>query len=188
MEIIEKAAKTPSWANTQPWEVFIAAGDALERIRNAYVENHKNEVKSQTDVPRPTEWPQAAKDRTMQLRPGMERDCGEAANQFGEVNQKMFNAPAVVFLCLDKMYSHWSLYDLGAYAQSVMLLAQERGLATIAAITSVLFPDVLRRELSIPDNLNIAIGIPIGYADENNKINNFQSGRSPLSETVHYCT
>ena len=188
MEILGKAAKTPSWANTQPWEVFTASGDALERIRSAYVENHKNDVKSATDIPRPTEWPDAAKDRTKQLRPDMVRDCGEAADQFFAVNQRMFDAPAVIFLCLDKAYSPWSLYDLGAYAQSVMLLAQEQGLSTIAAITSVLFPDVIRRELNIPDNLNVAIGIPIGYADEDNALNNFHSARSTLSETVHFCS
>jgi len=186
MEILEKASRTPSWANTQPWDVFVASGETLARIRSAYIENYKNAVKTATDIPRPVEWPQAAKDRTLGLRPDMERDCGDAANQFGELNQRMFNAPTVIFLCMDKMYSQWSLYDLGAYAQSIVLLAQERGLSTIPAITSVLYPDVLRSELKIPDNLHIAIGIPIGYADNSNKINNFHSSRSPLSETVFY--
>ena len=186
--IIEKAARTPSWANTQPWEVYIAAGDTLKRIRQGYADNYKNAAKAAPDVSRPTDWPQAAKDRTMQLRPDMVRDCGDAADQFGEMNQSMFNAPAVIYLCLDKEYSQWSLYDLGAFAQSVVLLAQEQGLSTIPAITSVLYPEVLRREMNIPDNLNVAIGIPVGYADESNKINNFHSARKPLSETVTYCT
>ena len=186
MDILEKAVRTPSWANTQPWEVFVASGETLARIRAAYIENYSNAVKTTTDIPRPSDWPQAAKNRTLGLRPGMERDCGEAANQFGELNQRMFDAPAVIFLCLDKMYSQWSLYDLGAYSQSIMLLALEHGLSTIPAITSVLYPEVLRRELNIPENLNVAIGIPIGYADDSNKINNFHSSRSALSETVYY--
>ena len=187
MEILEKAVKTPSWANSQPWDVFVATGEVLERIRSAYVENHKNSAKSTTDIARPTQWPEAAKERTKQLRPDMVRDCGDAADQFGEMNQRMFNAPTVIFLCLDKDYSHWGLYDLGAYAQSIMLLAEESGLSTIAAVTSVLFPEVIRSELGVPDNLNIAVGIPIGYADYANKLNNFHSSRSPLSETVRYC-
>jgi nitroreductase len=186
MEILEKAARTPSWANTQPWTVFVASGATLERIKAAYAANYKSAVKTATDIPRPAEWPQAAKERTMGLRPDMLRDCGEDADKFGELNQRMFDAPMVVFLCLDKMYSSWSLYDLGAYAQSVCLLAQEQGISTIPAITSVSYPEALRRELSIPDNLNVAIGIPMGYADESNRINNFHSARSPLSETVFY--
>ena len=185
--IIEKAARTPSWANTQPWDVYIVTGDTLDRIRQGYAENYKNAVKSTTDIARPTDWPQAAKERTMQLRPDMVRDCGDAADQFGDMNQKMFNAPAVIYLCLDKGYSQWSLYDLGAFAQSVVLLAQEQGLSTIPAIMAVVYPEVLRRELGIPDNLNVAIGIPIGYEDKDNKINNFHSGRKPLADTVTYC-
>ena len=187
IEIIEKAARTPSWANTQPWEVYIAAGDSLGRIRQGFADNYKNAVKSMTDIPRPTDWPQAAKDRTIQLRPDMERDCGGDADQFGEMNQKMFNAPAVYYLCLDKGYSPWSLYDLGAFAQSIVLLAQERGLSTIPAIMAVAYPDVVRRELNIPDNINIAIGIPIGYMDDTNGLNKFHSARKPMSETVKYC-
>ena len=187
MEILQKAARTPSWANSQPWTVFVAAGETLERIRSAYIENYKNAVKTVTDIPRPAEWPQAAKERTMGLRPDMLRDCGEAADHFGELNQRMFDAPAVIFLCLDKLYSQWALYDLGAYSQSVMLLAREYGLSTIPAITSVAYPDVLRKELNIPDNMNVAIGIPIGYADDSHKINNFNSARSPMEETVFYC-
>ena len=44
MEIFELAARTPSWGNTQPWEVFVADGDALGRIRAAYIENHEKKV------------------------------------------------------------------------------------------------------------------------------------------------
>ncbi len=98
----------------------------------------------------------------------------------------MFNAPAVIYICMDKVLSEWSLYDIGAYSQSVMLAAVELGLATIPAITLMHYPDVLRRELKIPDNLKLTIGIAIGYADSDNKINNFISGRSPLIETVRY--
>ena len=186
-EILETAVRTPSWANSQPWDVFVASGESLKKIRNAYAENYKNSVKGDIDIPRPTQWPEAAKNRQKQLGPDMTRDCGDDAKQFMELNQKMFNAPVVIFLCVDKLYSPWSLYDLGAYAQSVMLLAEERGLSTIPAITSINYPDILRRELNIPDNLNVAIGIPMGYADESNKINNFNSSRSPLAETVFYC-
>ena len=187
MEILEKAARTPSWANSQPWTVFVAAGETLARIKSAYIDSYKNAVKTSTDIPRPAEWPQAAKDRTMGLRPDMVRDCGEAADQFGELNQRMFDAPVVIFLCLDKLYSQWGLYDLGAYSQSVMLLAREYGLSTIPAITSVSYPEILHKELKVPDTMNVAIGIPIGYADDNHKINNFNSARSPMSETVFYC-
>jgi nitroreductase len=87
---------------------------------------------------------------------------------------------------MDKIHSEWSLYDIGAYSQSLMLAAMEQGLSTIPAITLVVYPDVLRRELNIPEHLKVTIGIAIGYADPENKINNFVSSRSPLGETVRF--
>ncbi|HML36279.1 MAG TPA: nitroreductase [Bacillota bacterium] len=184
--IFEAAARTPSWANTQPWEVFVASDATLERIREGYRQNYENKVPGAPETPRPIAWPDAEKKRQQQLYPDMKRDCGDAVEKFGSLNMSMFNAPAVIFLCIDQVLSEWSMYDVGAYAQSIMLAAQEQGLSTIPAITLVLYPDVIRREMNIPKDLKITIGIAIGYADEDNKINDFKSGRKPLKETVRF--
>jgi len=78
------------------------------------------------------------------------------------------------------------MFDTGMYAQSIMLAAEEQGLSTIPAITLALFPDVIRRELDISDDLKIVIGIAIGYADKDNRINDFKSARKTVNETVRY--
>ncbi|MDR1069656.1 MAG: nitroreductase [Gracilibacteraceae bacterium] len=184
--VLTAAARTPSWANSQPWEVFAATGGALERIRSAYKDKYAQKAKADLETPRPARWTEAALERMQQLQPGIKRDCGETAAHFGELNQALFYAPAVLYICMDKILSEWSLYDIGAYSQSVMLAAAEQGLATIPAITLVLFPDVLRRELEIPDHLKLTIGIAIGYADPENGINKFVSDRKTLEETVRY--
>ena len=184
--ILKMAARAPSWANSQPWDVFVATGDTLDRIKKAYLEKYAAGVSAAPEVPRPTEWPESAKKRQKQLRPDMVRDCGEGADQFGLVNQTMFNAPAVIYVCMDKILTEWSLYDIGAYSQTLMLAAAEQGLGTIPAITLMLYPDVLRRELKIPDNLKLTIGIAVGYTDTNHKINNFVSARDPIAETVRF--
>jgi hypothetical protein len=54
------------------------------------------------------------------------------------------------------------------------------------AITLAQYPDVLRRELKIPDNLKITIGIAVGYADRENRINRFVSSREPLDATIRF--
>ncbi|NLT40506.1 MAG: hypothetical protein GXX89_08610 [Clostridiales bacterium] len=184
--VLEAAVRTPSWANSQPWEVFVATGDTLERIKKGYSEKYAQKAEAAPETPRPQAWSEAAKRRQKQLRPDMLRDCGSAVDQFGILNQTMFNAPAVIYICMDKILSEWSLYDIGAFSQSIMLAAVEQGLSTIPAITLMLYPDVLRRELKIPDNLKLTIGIAIGYADKENAINNFVSARDPISETVHF--
>jgi nitroreductase len=186
--ILEASLKTPSWANSQPWQIVVAEGAALERVRAGYAKCYADGVPASPEVARPDKWPEACKERQRGLYPAMLRDCGDAAGQFGALNQRMFDAPCVIFLCMDTMLGHWSLYDLGAFSQSVMLAAVEEGLDTIPAITLVNYPEVLRRELKIPENTKIAIGIAIGYVDEDNAINNFRSDRTPLDDITVFCS
>lgn len=185
-KILRDAAQSPSWANSQPWEVFVAEGETLKRIKAAYAKCYADAVQSEPELHRPVEWTETAKKRQQSLYPDMVRDCGDAAQQFGALNQRMFDAPAVVFICKDKLLNHWSVFDLGAYSQSLMLSAHEAGLGSIVAVTLVNYPQVLRKELNIPENLQIVVGIAIGYADEKNTINNFKSARSPLEENVTF--
>ncbi|SHI11061.1 Nitroreductase [Sporobacter termitidis DSM 10068] len=188
LQILRDASYSPSWANSQPWEVFVAEGEALKRIKAGYADCYAKAVRANTDIPRPAEWTEAAKKRQQGLHPDMVRDCGDAVQQFGALNQRMFDAPAVIFLCKDKILSiPWALYDIGAFSQTLMLSALEHGLGTIPAATSIHYPEVLRRELKLPENLEIVIGIAIGYVDETNAINNFRSARSPIEETVRFC-
>jgi nitroreductase len=116
----------------------------------------------------------------------MVRDCGDAVTQFGELNNSMFHAPAVIYLCMDKLLSQWSLFDLGAFSQSLMLAALEYGLGTIPAGTLTNYPDVLHRLLDIPENQIVVIGIAVGYADNDCAINRFHSARSPLDEFARF--
>ncbi len=186
LKLLNAAIRTPSWANSQPWEVYIAQGKTLDAIKEEYKSNYEKGVSANPEIARPTQWTEAAKKRQQGLYPDMLRDCGDAAGQFGELNKSMFRAPAVIYLCMDKMLSQWSLFDLGAFSQSVMLAAVEYGLSTIPAITLVSFPEVLHRILGIPDNLSVVLGIAIGYMDSGNKINNFRSARSPVGEVVRF--
>jgi nitroreductase len=184
--VLAASVRAPSCANTQPWEIFAATGDTLERIKTGYKQKYESKAPAAPETPPPSEWPEAEQKRIQQLHPDMERMCGSAVKRFAELNQTMFGAPGVVYVCMDKTLSEWSLYDIGAYSQTFMLAALEQGLSTIPAITLTLYPDVLRSELKIPDNLKITIGIAVGYTDKGNSINNFVSARKPLDETIRF--
>jgi nitroreductase len=47
-------------------------------------------------------------------------------------------------------------------------------------------PGLLRKILSIPDDRKIAIGIAMGYPDENFSLNNFERKRADISEYVKW--
>ena len=34
-EVLELAARSPSWGNTQPWEVIVIGGETMEQVKEA---------------------------------------------------------------------------------------------------------------------------------------------------------
>ena len=185
--VLRDAERTPSWANSQPWDIFVASGEALERIRAGFAAAYEQGVQVDPEVPRPTAWSETAKKCTLELvTVQRSEEYAEPFKDFVGLNRSFFNAPTVVFLCMDEVLGQWSLYDLGAYSQSLMLSATEQGLASIPAINLVLFPQIIREELQIPANLKIAIGVALGYADPDHGINSFRSSRRPFAEVVRF--
>jgi nitroreductase len=115
---------------------------------------------------------------------GIERDDAEARGRLVQRNYRLFDAPAVAWLCLDKALSPWSLYDLGAFAQSLMLAAAEAGLDSIPAVMLASWPDIVRAELDVPESLAIAIGVALGHADGADPLNKVRSPRRPAPDVL----
>ncbi len=190
--ILGVALRTPSWANTQPWQIYVAGGDVLDRIRATYLERTAAKVPSAPDMAMPSGWPEACRDRTKALTEGRARAAGTSPDDpmfqraFVEANRRFFDAPCVVYLCMDRRLGHWSMYDLGALAQSIMLAAQEHGVDSATAINFVVYPDVLRAQLEIPESLAVVIGIALGYADTNGPEDSSRSERRPAAEAVRF--
>jgi len=190
-KILEAAIRAPSWANTQPWEIYVASGEMLERLRKAYLMNREKGVPGNPDLPRPQSWPPALQKRTEELMSkreevlGISRDDKAAREAMLAANYRFFDAPVVIYLCMDRTLTPWSVFDLGLLAQSIMLAAKEHGLDTAPAVMLVSYPDLIRAELGVPDTLSIIIGIALGFGDRKNPTNKFRSPRRPLSEVVY---
>jgi nitroreductase len=189
--VLEAAIRAPSWANTQPWEIYIASGEPLERLRKTYLANHEKGVPGTPDLPRPQSWPPALQKRTEELMAkregvlGIARDDKTGREAMLAANYRFFDAPVVIYLCMDRTLTPWSVFDLGLLAQSIMLAAKGNGLDTAPAVMLVSYPDLIRAELGIPDSLSIIIGIALGFGNHKNTTNKFCSPRRPLSEVMH---
>ncbi|WP_373369594.1 nitroreductase family protein [Lactobacillus jensenii] len=75
------------------------------------------------------------------------------------------------------------MYDLGAFAQTLMLAATDMGLGSMVAYEFVKYPDEIRQILPIPEKEAIAVGIAVGYEAEDH-INNFRSERLSLDNVL----
>jgi nitroreductase len=191
-KVMAAALKSPSWANTQPWEVYLAGGEVLNRLREAYVANLKNCVARNPDLTAPKQWPPALLMRMETLRAErmatLERVCLDKAviKDLAEMNYHFFHAPVVAYICMDRTLTPWSIYDLGLFSQSLMLAARHYGLDSAPAVTLAAHPDLIRKELNIPDDLQIIIGIALGYADRSHPQNQFRSPRRTVQEVVNF--
>ncbi len=191
-KIMEAALRAPSWANTQPWEIYVAGGDVLNRLREAYLTNLKNCVARNPDLAVPKQWPPACLKRMTALKSErlatLERVCLDKSElkDLSEMNYHFFYAPVVAYICMDKTLTPWSIFDLGLYSQSLMLAARHFGLDSAPAVTLAAHPDLIRKELKIPDDLSIIIGIALGYADTQHPQNQFRSPRRTVQDAVQF--
>ncbi|GAB6170867.1 nitroreductase [Paradesulfitobacterium aromaticivorans] len=190
LQIMAAANQAPSWADTQPWEVYIATGAPLTKVREQFLANYENGTTSSPDLPRPEDWPPALKQRmseNMSQRFAVmeiDREDKKARDASARRNYEFFGAPAVVYLCLEQNLTPWSIFDMGLCAQSMMLAAQEYGVDSIPAVSLVAYPEIIRRELNIPDNLMVLFGIALGYADDDNPANKPRSLRRQVEDVV----
>jgi nitroreductase len=190
--ILGDALHTPSWANTQPWEVYVAGGEVLDRIRSAFVQRTLDKVPSNVDVDFPRGWTPECVARTKELGAGRAAVRGTTTDDpafhhdFMMANRRFFGAPCAVYLCMDRTLGDWSIFDLGALCHGLTLAAQEHGVESAIAINLVVYPDVLRAELGIPDDLLVVIGIGLGYADSSDPEDVFRSTRRPLDDAVRF--
>lgn len=190
IKILEAANRTPSWGNTQPWNIYVAAGDVLEDLRKGFMERLAQRVAGETDLPVPQEWPEALKQRYVTvskerydlLSQELEKDAIVSA-VLGS-NYRFFDAPVVIYICMDRNLTSYSMFDLGALSQSIMLAAEEYGLNTAPAIMLVQYPELIRQALAIPEEQAIVIGIALGYGDSSSIYNQHRTARRPIQEVA----
>lgn len=170
-DIMEQALHAPSWANTQPWEFAVATGAPLKQIQEGFLARGPGEPKS--EVARPFEFPEPYMGRIRALQPKDRAEMTpEEMKQRTIINFTHYGAPVCIYLLVGRNFYYqsgginsWSLYDSGSCVQNIMLLATAAGLGTIAQAQAVVYPDIIRKALNIPEDKLIALGISMGYED-----------------------
>ena len=191
LKILEAANRAPSWGNSQPWHIYVAAGEVTERIRQGFLERLHQGVPRQLDIPGVEKWPAAEQQRIGEngaarfKAMGIARDDKVARQGMVENNHRFFGAPCVVYICMDRTLTTWSVYDIGLLTENILLAATEYGVDSAVAVNLVNYPDIIRAEMGIPDSLAVVIGIALGYADPDDKWNIYRSTRRPIEEVVH---
>jgi nitroreductase len=192
MEVVDIAKWSPSYKNSQPWEAVICSGAKKEAISQMLLELLSKEAPSCPDVPAPQSWPptEAARieDHFKHRRASIGVDLGDPDHikKVKKENYQFYGAPHIIYLFQDATLSPWSLFDLGLFAQNIMLAAHAKGLGTVAQAFATDYAQEIKRFLAIPDTKRLILGMPIGYPDTGSEEYTYRSHRAETDALVHW--
>jgi nitroreductase len=189
-EILKVATRAPSATNTQPWQITVVTGKALDAIRKGNLEVIASGKAG--DPGRRLEG--KYRERQIELGKqlfnlmGIPREDKEKRSEWQKRGFCFFDAPTALILATDEsLGGRIPFFDCGALAQSICLAALSFGLGTCIAGQGIRFPEVVRRITGIPPSQQLVIGIAIGYPDEDFPANRLVSRREPIDSIVSWC-
>ena len=192
-QILAEAVRAPSWANTQPWEFVVANGTVLEKIKKEYLAGMS--ISRKSDIPPPPYFPEKYADRIRELDKLNRLNTKDDWDRRRVQNYSLYGAPVAIYIMMERDFYYqtkrnnvWALYDCGAVANNIMLLAVKYGLGTIALADAVVYPDILRNLLEIPESKIMVLGIAVGYPDWDHPLNQFRTDRETLGSIVTWRT
>ena len=192
-DLIAKSLWSPSWGNTQPWEIVVGTGESLEEYKKKNRDAILEGKSSTTDIPMPQVWPDHCKLRYKELGKSVlgalsiAREDQQARMDHFAWMFTLFDAPAMVIFTLDKtLLLEYAMLDVGLILQTFCLLAHDKGLGTCILAVSVMYPEIAREVFSIPDTKRLVIGVALGWPDTEAPVNSFKRNRGPLEEFVRW--
>ena len=189
---LRTAQRTASWCNSQAWQVSIASGAAVERLRGALVEAVSGGRKGGSDFPFPSEYTGVYLDRRRECgfqlynAVGVERgDKAGYAKQTLE-NFRLFGAPHVAILTSDPGLGVYGAVDVGGYVQVLLLAMQAHGVAAIPQAALANHSALVKEQLGIPAERLMVCGISFGFEDTAHPANSYRTNRAPVTEAVNW--
>jgi nitroreductase len=191
-EILDIAARAPSGGNLQPWHVDVVAGTALDELKaraRAAIGHGLQPTEFNVYPPQISE-PDARRRRA----------CGEALYESIGIaradkparwtqflhNYELFGARVGLFFSLDRVFDRPQWAHLGMFMQNIMLLAEERGLATCPQEAWAALHETVSEFLELPQDRIFYCGIAIGHADQSHPINQFRTEREPVETFARF--
>ena len=188
-DIIKTSLSTPSWGNSQPWNIYVSSGNNLEDIRKEYIAKNKEGIKGYSDIEagHRNEFSEKCQNIMNENKKSLiEHTKDNELKLLWDANNKLFNAPTVVYITIPKKRTQYCLFDSGAIEMAIMLAAKDHGIDSVAAYHSIKYPDILRKHLNVPDDEDIVIGISLGYEDKENILNKYKSKKVSMEEACHF--
>lgn len=187
--LLALAQRTPSWCNTQPWQVVVTSGEETARFKKAIAE-HLLVHPQAPDLEFPSaytgDYQARRRECGFQLYDsvGIAKDDGEQRLKQMLRNFELFDAPHVAIVTTEADLGVYGAVDCGLWVNTFLLGAQALGLGAAPQAALAGYSRFVRDHFGIPDNRQVVLGISFGYADTEHPINQFRTSRAPLAEST----
>lgn len=163
--VLEAAARAPSAVNLQPWRVWVASGEELERLKRELLRSYR-----ERNIGCSPGGGRAAPAETTR-GPGSFGDLARVVEAGGErfgtfVNEgscRFYGAPVGVFCFLEPGEPPARRLDCGLWLAWLLLAAEGHGLATCPVGLLAAYADVVKDCLFTPGDLEFACAAALGY-------------------------
>jgi nitroreductase len=190
--ILRAAQRTPSWCNSQPWQVVVTSGEATQRLGAALYPVAASGAPASGDFAFPREYRgvylQRRRESGFQLYNtlGIAKGDKLAYAQQALENFKFFGAPHVAIITTDEALGVYGAVDCGGYVNNFMLAAQALGIATVPQAALAFHSAVIRQHFGLGDERCVVCGISFGYPDLEHRINSYRTSRAPIDEVATF--
>ncbi len=189
LNIIEYASNAPSYKNSQPWKVYVIKEPKLSQLSVLLINEFESGKPISAEIKEPI-WPDEIQNRIkshIEMRAkklGLNIDDKDALKRARLENYRFYNAPVGIFIFCDKSLTEWSVFDLGAFVYGITLAASANGLGSVIQASLVDYPYIIKDFLNVPENLRLIVGLSMGYPDESDIVNSYESQRISVDEFV----
>ena len=180
-KILQAVSNSPSYTNTQPWEVVVVSGKKKNELGRKLLELARAKAPTSRDLPTPKGWPPTLEERSRAHGAhrlgalGVARDDVEGREKLRLMNFEFYGAPCAVFLFMDGSLEEWSIFDLGLFTQNLILAAHSLGVESCLQASVTDYALEIKKFLGIAESKKLVIGISLGYPDEKAKLNTYHS-------------
>jgi nitroreductase len=189
-DILDVAARAPSGTNTQPWKVYVVAGERRVELSRKILAAFDDPAVAKTHTREyayyPQQWTSPYVDRRRKVGWDMYALQGIVKGDFEKThvqhgrNYSFFDAPVGLMFTIDRILERGSWLDYGMFIQNVMIAARARGLDTCPQAAFLDFHTIIAEHLSIPSNEMLVCGMSLGWADPDAVINTLYTERDPI--------
>lgn len=190
--ILELAQKSASWCNTQPWQVLIVSGEALERFRSAFYGRASAGTPADPDFPFPAKYEGEARARRVRCGVqlytslGIPREDKAGAQRQVLENFRFFGAPHIALVTSDANLGFWGGVDVGIYLGAFTLAARSVGVDSVLQASLATYAGFTRDWFGLAPDRKLVCGISFGYADNAHPANGFRTERAPIAAVARW--